>query len=481
MNIEDKDLLSIQEARNLIKNAKKAQNVFSKYSMAEIDNIVESISKSASREGEYLAKLAHTETKFGNWQDKLQKNKFASDRVYEYVKDMKTLGIIGEQYKDKIMDIGIPVGVISALIPSTNPTSTTIYKTLISLKAGNSIIFSPHPAALNSIKRTVQILNSAAVQSGAPEGLISCLSNPTKEATEELMRHKDVNLILATGGSAMVKAAYSSGTPALGVGPGNVPVFIERSADIKSAVKKIFEGKTFDNGTVCSSEQSIITEKVIEEQVKDEIIRQGGYFLKGDKLNKIIQLMEHPSGRINPKIVGKTAADLAKMANIEIPGETKVLLCEEKGVGRDYPFSKEKLTSLLAFYSVENFEEASQLCILLLEYGGLGHTISIHSKNEEIIKEFALQQPASRIVVNTPSSIGAIGYTTKLAPSLTLGSGAIGGSATSDNISPMNLINIRKLAYGIDEVAGNIKSADSIDINTITKMVLEEIKKINIK
>lgn len=469
MMINDKDLVSIQEVRNLIKEAKEAQSKFSSFDQYKIDEIVQTVAKEASKEAKNLAKLAKKETGFGKWEDKVGKNKLASDKLYEYIKDMKTVGILNEDKERRIIEIGTPVGVIAGLVPSTNPTSTAIYKAIIALKSGNAIIFSPHPSAIDCISKTVEVLNRAAVSSGAPNGLLTCMGNPTIEGTNELMRHEDVSLILATGGSAMVKAAYSSGTPALGVGPGNVPAYIERTADIELAVKRIFSSKTFDNGTICASEQSIVTEKIIEDKVKDEIKKQGGYFLEGEKLEKVVKVMEKPNGGMNSKIVGRSAKEIADLVGIEIPEGTKVLLCEEKGIGKEYPFSKEKLTALLGFYVVEDWEKGCELCFNLLENGGLGHSLSIHSKDEDIIREFGLKKPVSRILINTPSSQGAVGITTNLAPSFTLGCGAIGGSATSDNITPMNLINIRRMAYGVEDV----------DIEIITKLVMEQIQKIS--
>ncbi|SKC81546.1 acetaldehyde dehydrogenase (acetylating) [Maledivibacter halophilus] len=485
--IKDKDLRSIQEVRNLITMAKTAQREFAKSSRNFIDKLVYKLSKASLREAEALAKMASKETGFGKWEDKLIKNKIASKNVYEYIKDMKTIGIINEDKERKIVEIGTPVGVIAGLIPSTNPTSTVIYKTLIALKSGNSIIFSPHPNALNCILKTVEILNKEAVEFGAPKGLISCMSIPTIEGTEELMKNEDVALILATGGSGMVKAAYSSGTPALGVGPGNVPVFIEKSADISQAVEMIFASKTFDNGTVCASEQAIVTEEVVADKVKEELISHGGYFLTGDKLKRVKKVMERPNGGMNPKIVGKSAQDIASIAGIDIPQGTRVLICEEKGVGKEYPFSKEKLTTLLGFYTVENWKTACDLCFALLENGGKGHSLAIHSKDEEIIREFALRKPVSRFLVNTPSTQGAIGLSTNLAPSFTLGCGAAGGSATSDNVEPNHLINIRRMAYGIDDLGINgkeekenfINDINNVDIETICKVVMEELKKNN--
>ncbi|MCC5912240.1 MAG: acetaldehyde dehydrogenase (acetylating) [Clostridiaceae bacterium] len=482
MEIQDKDLLSIQEVRNIVATANEAQQVFCKFKQEKIDQIVEAIKETAYAQAEYLGKLAAEETGFGKWQDKKIKNEIASEGVYDYIKEMKTIGIIHEDQEKGIVEIGTPVGIIAALIPSTNPTSTVIYKTLIALKSGNAIIFSPHPTALKSILKTVDILNKAAVKAGAPEGLIHSMTVPTLEGTSHLMKHEGVDLILATGGSGMVKAAYSSGTPALGVGPGNVPAFIERSGNIKEAIEKIISSKTFDHGTVCASEQAIVTESCIAEKVKEEVKHQGGYFLVGEKLQKVKAIMETSSGGMNPKIVGKSAEAIAEMAGIEIPKETKLLLCEEKEVGKSIHFSKEKLTALLAFYTVEDWQEACELCYSLLENGGLGHTLAIHSQNESVIREFALKKPVSRFLVNTPSTQGAIGLSTNLAPSFTLGCGAIGGSATSDNVDPMNLINIRRMAYGIE----NYKKTESTetlsekDIETITQLVMKNLKnKIN--
>lgn len=483
--IKYKDLQSIEEVRDLVKKAKEAQKEFANFTNNYINKILKELSKEALKESEHLAKLAVEETGFGKWQDKLIKNRFASENVYEHIKDLNTLGIINEDKEKKIVEIGTPIGVIGALISSTNPTSTVIYKTLIALKSGNAIVFSPHPSAINCILKTVEILRESSISMGAPEGLISCISIPTIQGTNALMEHEDVSLILATGGSGMVKAAYSSGTPALGVGPGNVPVFIERSADIELAIKKILASKTFDNGTVCASEQAIVTEACIAQEVKKELRRQGGYFLTGEKLEKVVKIMERPGGGMNPKIVGKSAQSIAGMADIDIPSGTKVLLCEEEGVGKDYPFSKEKLTQLLAFYTVQDWIEACELCFELLENGGMGHTLTIYSSNEDVIREFAFKKPVSRLLVNTPSTQGAIGLSTGLDPSLTLGCGAVGGSATSDNVGPIHLINIRRMAYELDDLGirpnenkeENSKVINSKDIEAICKLVIQELKK----
>ncbi len=481
MEVKDLDLLSIQEARTLVANARKAQLKFSEFSQEEVDEIVRCTAEIAERESERLARMAVLETGFGVYEHKVIKNKFASRSVYESIKDLRTVGIINEDKTNKLLEIATPVGVISALVPCTNPTSTAIFKTLIAIKSGNAIVFSPHPSALKCIMETVAVLRDIAHKAGAPEDLISCMSIPTLEGTAELMRLS--SLILATGGSAMVKAAYSSGVPALGVGPGNTPAFIERSADIPLAIKRILAGKTFDNGTICSSEQAIVTEDCIKDAVKKELVKQGAYFVPGDDMKLLAKLIQKPGGGLNPKIVGQSAGQLTKMAGIEVPYEPRVLVCEQDGVGRDYPFSMEKLSPILAFYSDENWQKACERCIELLKYGGIGHTLVIHSSNEKVIREFALRKPVSRVLVNTPSSLGAIGATTNLLPSLTLGCGTVGGSATSDNVSVMHLINIRRAAYGTKEAEELIpkesERVSEIDIGKITRLVLERLKELN--
>ncbi|HOE56388.1 MAG TPA: acetaldehyde dehydrogenase (acetylating) [Bacillota bacterium] len=483
MEVNDLDLLSIQEADTLIDGARKAQIEFSRFSQEEIDEIVRCIAEIAERESERLARLAVDETGFGVYEHKAIKNRFASRTVYESIKDLRTVGIINEDKKNKILEIAAPVGVIGALVPCTNPTSTVIFKTLIAVKSGNAIVFSPHPSALKCIMETTEVLKDIAHKVGAPEDLISCMSMPTLKGTAELMRLS--SLILATGGSAMVKAAYSSGVPALGVGPGNTPAFIERSADIPLAVKRIIAGKTFDNGTICSSEQSIVTEDCIMQDVKKELADQGAYFVEGNDMKLLAKLIQKPGGGLNPGIVGQPAAKLAEMAGIKVPYGAFVLVCEQTGVGKDYPFSMEKLSPILAFYTEENRYKACMRCIELLEYGGMGHTLAIHSNNEKVIREFALKKPVSRLLINTSSSLGAIGATTNLLPSLTLGCGTIGGNATSDNVGVMHLINIRRAAYGVREAEELVPRAEekisNIDINMVTRLVLERLRELNKK
>lgn len=488
MTTLDKDLASLQEMRNLVRKAKAAQKEYAKLPQEKIDQVTLALARRMEKESAKLARMAVEETGYGNVPDKTVKNLFASKILYESIKDMKTVGFIKEDPERKIYEIGIPVGVIAGLVPSTNPTSTAIYKSIISLKAGNAVILSPHPAAKGCILAAVEDMRQVLVEEGVSEDLISAISIPTMEATDGLMKHEDVNLILATGGSAMVKAAYSSGTPALGVGPGNVPVFVERTADIELAAKRIVQGKAFDNGVICASEQAIVVEGCIFERTLEELKKQGCYFLTASEKSLVDKVIQLPHGALNAKIVGKTAIEIADMAGLKVPAETKVLLAEETGVGRAYPFSREKLSPLLALYVEPDWQRACEKCIEILEYGGEGHSLGIHSNNEKIIREFALKKPASRILVNSSTTHGAIGATTNLAPAMTLGCGAVGGSATSDNITPMHLIDIRRMAYGVREVEDVVKIEETTahtnggdlmdyDIEKVVRKILAEMVK----
>ena len=343
--------MSIQEVRELIAKAKLAQEKLGEMSQSEIDRIVKAICDAGYNNAEKLAKMAEEETGFGKWQDKIVKNTFASKGVYEYIKDLKTVGIINEDKDKKLVEVAVPVGVIAGLIPSTNPTSTAIYKAMIAVKAGNSIVFSPHPMAKKCILETVKIISEAAVAAGAPEGAIACMSIPTMQGTDQLMKHSDVSLILATGGTPMVKAAYSSGNPAIGVGPGNGPAFIEKSADIPLAVKRILDSKTFDNGTICASEQSIVVEACSKDKVISELKAQGAYFLNKEEADRLAGFILRSNGSMNPQIVGKSVEAIAKMANLNVPTGARVLIAHETNVGHKYPYSREKLAPILAFFA----------------------------------------------------------------------------------------------------------------------------------
>lgn len=486
----DKDLQSIQEARLVIEAAKKAQKKLAAMSQEQLDTIVEKMVAKASENAAYLAKLAHEETGFGNITDKTLKNKFASEVVWSSFKDLKTVGILTEDTELQTMEVAVPMGVIAGLIPSTNPTSTTIYKALIAIKAGNGIVISPHPGAKNAILETVKILRQAASEAGAPTGIIGALTTLTAKGTEELMKHKDTALILATGGEAMVRAAYSSGNPAIGVGPGNGPAFIERTANIEKAVADIIASKTFDNGVICASEQSVVTERVIAQQVVEELKKKQAYFLSAAETETLAGFILRANGTMNPQIVGKTAPIIAKMAGITVPEDTTVLVSAQENVSPANPYCKEKLCPILAFYVEDNWLDACNRSIELLNVEGRGHTLCIHSQDQEVIKEFALNKPVSRILINTPGALGGIGGTTNLDPALTLGCGAVGGSSTSDNITPMHLINIRKAAYGVRSLeslrnaapasaadSGNELSADLSD-HEVRKLIEAALQKL---
>ncbi len=414
-----------------------------------MDTIVNAIRQAGETNACRLAQMAVSETGMGNYEDKCFKNFFASRYVFEYIREMKTVGIIREDRTNKIWEIAEPVGVIAGIVPTTNPTATVIYKSMIALKSRNTIVFSPHPSAVRCTNEAARLMHEAAVAAGAPKGSIGCIGTVTMGATQELMKHPDTDLILATGGSALVKAAYSSGKPALGVGPGNVPAFVERTADLRKAAENIITGKTFDNGTICASEQAIVAEDCIADELIQHLKENGAYFLSPGETARVSAAIMLPGGGMNPKAVGKDAKVVAQLAGISIPDGARCLVAPLGGVGPGWPLSYEKLTTVLAFYRVTDWQDGCERCIKLLNAGGIGHSLAIHSNNEAVIREFALKKPIFRMLVNTPSTFGGIGVTTGLAPSLTLGCGTWGGSSISENVSPLHLINIKRVAWPI--------------------------------
>lgn len=452
MQLYDKDLLSMQEVRELIELAKQAQAELAACDQQTVNAITKSIADAGVRNARRLAEMAYEETGFGNIGDKIVKNVFASRGVYERVKDMRTIGEISRDDENLTKTIAVPVGVIAGIIPSTNPTSTALYKAIIAIKAGNSIVFSPHPNAQECIFEAVKVIRQAIAEAGGNENLVSSITIPTMQATDALMKHQDTAMILATGGAAMVRAAYSSGTPAIGVGPGNGPAYIERTADIKKAVSRIMASKTFDNGTICASEQSVICDNNMREAVQAEMERQGAYFLNSAEREQLGRFILRGDGTMNPMIVGKTVQTIANLAGLDVPAGARVLVAQEDGVGRGHPYSNEKLAPILAFYTAEDYRRVCSRCCEILCYEGAGHTFAIHTEDESIVDYFSSRVPASRIVVNSPSALGGIGASTGLMPALTLGCGAMGGSATSDNVGPMNLLNLRKVAHGLREM-----------------------------
>lgn len=445
----DRDLRSVQEARDLARLGKIAANQIADYTEEQIDKILCSMVRVVKENAVSLAKMAVEETGFGKTEDKTYKNHMASVVLYDAIKDMKTIGVIREDINQQVIDIAEPMGLLMGIVPSTNPTSTAIFKTIIAIKSRNGIVFSPHPSALKCTLKVVSLMNDAAIEAGAPENIISSISTPSIQATNELMKHDDIAMIIATGGPGMVKASYSAGKPALGVGAGNSPAYIERTANVQKAVSNIMSSKTFDNGTICASEQSIIVEECNREEVLAELKKQGGYFMTEEETQKVCKILFKNGHTMNAKFVGRTPQVIAQAAGISIPQETRVLIGEQQGVGQEYPLSYEKLTTVLAFYTVKDWHEACELSIQLLQ-NGIGHTMSLHTEDRDMVMKFA-KKPASRILVNTGGTQGGTGASTGLIPSFTLGCGTWGGSSVSENVSPMHLINIKRVAYGLKD------------------------------
>lgn len=474
----EKDLAARQEARELCRRAEQAREKLAQMSQTQLDAIVEAMAKAFSAAAVELAELAAKETGFGNAEDKTVKNRFASQTVAERLRGMQTVGVLNRDEENKIWEIGVPVGVIGAIVPSTNPTSTVCYKALIALKSGNAIVFSPHPKAISCTRKAAQIVAQAAQKAGAPEGSVSCLSIPSLDGCKEMMGAKEVRLILATGGPAMVRSAYSSGKPAIGVGAGNGPAYIHPSADVKKALECILRSKTFDNGTVCASEQSIIVEKSMEEQVRRCAAGMGYYFMNEAEAGALAKILFRPNGALNPDIVGRPAAELAAKAGFSVPSGTKILVAREEEAGPTRPYSMEKLCPVLAFYVMDSEEAVLNKVTEVLRHEGAGHTFAMHAEDRSVIERFAKTVPVSRFLVNVPAALGGIGAETKLFPALTLGCGAVGGSSSSNNIGPMDLINIRRVAWGVKTGNPSEKSfhVDESVVELIAAKILERLQ-----
>jgi acetaldehyde dehydrogenase (acetylating) len=448
----DRDLASMAEARQLARKARVAQLQLDEFTQEQVDAVVDAMVAALRPHVEGLARAAHEETGFGNVADKIRKNRFAIEQVYESIRPLRTVGVIGRDEARKVVEIAEPFGVVAGIIPSTNPTSTAIYKVLLAIKARCAIVLSPHPAAVGCITRTAEIMEGAARTAGLPDGGIRCMQTVTLEGTQELMRQREVAVILATGGMGLVRAAYSAGKPAYGVGPGNAPAYIERTADLRKAVRDIVTGKTFDYGVLCSAENSVVVDAEIADAARAEFVRQGACFLDTDQAARLAAVLVTPQRLPNPDLVGRSAEAIAARVGLTVPAGTRVLIAELTGVGRDHPLSMEKLCPVLSFYVVRDWREGCERCKQILEYGGMGHTMSIHSSSDEVILQFGHHKPASRIVVNTPSTLGSIGLTTGLDPAMTLGCGGFGGNITSDNIAPRHLLNVKRLAFEIRPV-----------------------------
>lgn len=435
---------------DLIERAKIAQQEYTKLSQEDVDRIVKQMAMAVLENHMMLARLAVDETKRGIYEDKITKNMFASEYIYHSIKHNKTVGIIQDNEEEGYMEIAEPIGIIAGVTPVTNPTSTTCFKSLIAAKTRNVIVFGFHPSAQNCSVKTAQILLEAAVKAGAPKDCILWIDKPSIDATKALMNHPDVSLILATGGKGMVKSAYSCGKPALGVGPGNVPCYIHKDAKLKTSVNDLVMSKSFDNGMICASEQAVIVDREISTEFEELMKKAECYFVTEEEKRLLENYMftkEEDGYDLNSEVVGKDPCDIAEKAGFLIPLETKVIVVREHGIGKDYPFSKEKLSPILTYYIVDSETEGITLSEKLVEFGGMGHSAVIHTENEDTINHFSSVLKVGRIIVNSPSTHGAIGdsYNTNM-PSLTLGCGTFGGNSTTDNVSSVNLINLKRVA-----------------------------------
>jgi acetaldehyde dehydrogenase (acetylating) len=449
--LEDKDLRSLQEVRQKVQAAYDAFLKYRDYSQEQVDAIVDRVAQVARENAVSLAELAVEETGYGNVRDKIAKNLLNSDTLHRYIRPLKTAGIIREDDKAGLIEVAEPMGVVAAILPTTNPTSTAFYKILIALKSRNTIVISPHPRARRCTCQAAALLAQAAVEAGAPEGVVQCVNEATIEGTNELMRHRRTGIILSTGGSGIVRAAYSSGKPALGVGPGNVPVMIDSTANIEDAIRQVVDGKSFDFGTVCSSEQTIVVEERHREEVWRALKSYGAYICDAEQGRALEKLLITPTFGINADCVGQSPQKIAKMAGFSIPESERILAVEIQGVGREHPMSAEKLSPVLSVLFVPSFEAGIEACAGILNFGGRGHTCVIFSTSRENVKKYGLRMPAFRVLVNTPSPQGSTGITTNVAPSMTLGCGAMAGNSTSDNVSPLHLINIKRIAFKVRE------------------------------
>ncbi|MBI9047133.1 MAG: aldehyde dehydrogenase family protein [Anaerolineaceae bacterium] len=451
MTIVDADLLSIQEARDCAVAANKAAQAWLHASQEEVDRVCEAMATAAFTAAERLGTLAHEETGYGVAEHKRLKNEFASKAVWDSIADVATVGVVKQDFENRLTYVAWPMGNVAALTPSTNPTSTVMAKVLTSVKARNSIVVAPHPSAAKCSLETANVMALAAENAGAPKDLVQCISKISLPGTQELMRHKYISLILATGGTPMVKAAHSVGKPALGVGPGNVPVYVDRSADLEKAARYIVASKSFDFSTICATEQAVIADRPIANKLMQLMQDQGAYFVDAEQAKKLSTALFYANGGINPLSVGKSPQYLAAMAGISIPESARIIVAPLQKVGPDEPLSREKLTTVLGWYTVDEWEEGCERSMEMIRFGGRGHTQIIHATNEDVILAFGLEKPVFRILVNTMGTLGAVGLTTGVMPSMTLGAGGFGGSITGDNITVYHLFNLKRLAYELRE------------------------------
>ena len=443
----DKDLASIQEARDLVAAAHTAWETWSRASQEQVDRVCAVMAEAGFRAAERLGRMAQEETGYGIALHKKLKNEFGSRTVWESIRDLKTVGVIRHDPARRLYEIAWPMGVVAALVPSTNPTSTAFFKCLIAVKARNAIVVSPHPSAARCTYEAVETMRLAAEAAGAPAGLLGCIQQVSLPGTQELMTHRQTAVILATGGTAMVRAAHSTGKPAYGVGPGNVPVYVDRSADIEKAARYIVASKAFDCSTICATEQSVVADRPIAEKLLERMRAEGAYVTNPNETEALRRTLFNQDGGINTAVVGKSAQFVASYAGFNIPSDRRILLTPLSKIGKDEPLSHEKLTTVLGWYVVDGWQQGCDTSIEIIKTGGRGHTQIIYANDEKVIMAFGLEKPVFRILVNTMGTLGAIGLTAGVMPSLTLGSGGVGGAITGDNITAEHLINIKRLAY----------------------------------
>jgi acetaldehyde dehydrogenase (acetylating) len=478
----DKDLRSMQDARRLVERSRIAQREFASASAAKVDAVCEAMAEAAYQAAASLAAMAHEETGYGNAEHKTIKNQHASRGVWESIREMPTVGIIERDAARKIVTMAEPVGVIAALTPTTNPTSTAIYKAMIAVKGRNSIVISPHPSAARCTAEAVRIISAAADRAGAPAGLVSCMEEVSLAGTQELIRHYGVNLILATGGGPMVRAAHSVGKPAYGVGPGNVPAWVDRSADLRKAAQDLVASKSFDCSLICATEQSVVADAQIAPELRRLMEAEGAHWLNEQEVARMSALLFHPDGAMNTDWVGKSARVLAQAIDMQVVDTTKVLVAPLAGIGRAHALSREKLTTVLGFITASTPAEGLALCQAILKFGGDGHTAVLHSRNEEQVENMAALLPAFRIVVNSMSTLGSVGRTCGFSPSFTLGTGGIGGAISGDNITATHLINRKRVGWEISpwlpavQTTPNADAEPAPDIDDVVSQVLARLR-----
>ena len=478
----DKDLLSIQEARDLAAQAYEAQLIWGKASQEQVDRVCEAMAEAGYQAADRLGRMANEETGFGVAAHKKLKNELASRILWESIRDVKTVGVVNHDAQKRVYEIAWPMGVVAALTPSTNPTSTVMAKAISAVKARDAIIVAPHPSAVNCSFEAARTMQQAAENAGAPAGLINCMRTISLAGTQELMTHKRIRVILATGGGGMVKAAHSVGKPAFGVGPGNVPAYVDRSADLEKAARYIVSSKSFDYSLICASEQSVVADKPIAARLAQLMEANGAYFADEKTAAILRHLLFHPDGTMNVATVGKSPQFLAQLGGFEIPAEARIIVVRLNRVGPEEPLSREKLTTVLGWYEEEGWEKGCERCIDLIHFGGRGHSLVLHATDQDVIMAFGLEKPVFRVLVNTMSTLGAVGLTTGVMPSLTLGAGGEGGSVTGDNITVHHLFNIKRLAYEITPPpdAAMVGSAKSVaptqhELESIVKQVMLDI------